>query len=396
MSFDIALSGIQAINSQLTTISNNIANSGTFGFKSSRANFSSMYAGTQPTGTEIGSITQSIALGGGVLNTGGSMDASIKGRGFFVSKDTAGTILYSRVGIFNTDKDGYVTDSFGRRAQGYVAMPGNTTLGPMGDLRVPVGQIPASASTSLDYVGNLSADWTVPTTAVFDPTDTTSFNSSVVTEVFDSLGSKHSVTQYFIKTGSNQVEARYTFDGAELVGITTPLNFDTNGLLTAPTGPTTIALGAPPGAAAMSIDISYAGTTQFAGEATSTTNAANGYAAGALTGVQISEDGSVMATYSNSQKQSVGTLALATFANEGALETVSDTSWVSTNASGNALYSTPGRGMTGTLTIGALEQSNVDITSELVNLMTSQRNYQANSKVISTENAMMQSLMQAL
>ncbi|HTN66649.1 MAG TPA: flagellar hook-basal body complex protein [Burkholderiaceae bacterium] len=393
MSFDIALSGIQAINSQLTTISNNIANSGTFGFKSSRANFSSMYAGTQPTGTEIGSITQSIALGGGVLNTGGSMDASIKGRGFFVSKDSAGTILYSRVGIFNTDKDGYVTDSFGRRAQGYAAVPGTTTLGALGDLRVPTGQIPASASTKMDYVGNLSADWTVPTTVPFDPTDATSFNSSVVTEVFDSLGGKHSVTQYYVKTGANAVDVRYTFDGA-VQPTTTALSFDLFGRLNPP-GPVTLAL-APVGAAAMSVGVNYAGTTQFAGEATSTTNAANGYAAGALTGVQISEDGAVMATYSNSEKQSIGTLALATFANEGALESVSDTSWVSTNASGNALYSTPGRGMTGTLTVGALEQSNVDITSELVSLMTSQRNYQANSKVISTENAMMQSLMQAL
>lgn len=393
MSFDIALSGIQAINSQLNTISNNIANSSTFGFKSSRANFSSMYAGTQPTGTEIGSITQSIALGGGVLNTGGSMDASIKGRGFFVSKDSAGTILYSRVGIFNVDKDGYVTDSFKRRAQGYAAVPGTATLGALGDLRVPTGQIPASASTRLDYVGNLSADWIVPTTAPFDPTDATSFNSSVVTEVFDSLGSKHSVTQYFVKTAANTVDVRYTFDGAVQPTATT-LNFDLFGRLTPP-GPVMLAL-APVGAAAMAVAVNYAGTTQFAGEATSTTNAADGYAAGALTGVQISEDGAVMATYSNSQKQSIGTLALATFANEGALESVSDTSWVSTNASGNALYSTPGRGMTGTLTVGALEQSNVDITSELVSLMTSQRNYQANSKVISTESAMMQSLMQAL
>lgn len=395
MSFDIALSGIQAINTQLDTISNNIANSSTFGFKASRANFSSMYAGTQPTGTEIGSVTQNIRLGGGVLNTGGSMDAAIKGRGFFVGKDSAGTILYSRVGIFNADKDGYITDSFGRRAQGYVAVPGSTALGALGDLKVPTGQIPASASTKLDYVGNLSADWPVPANPVFDPTDATSFNSSMVTEVFDSLGVKHSVTQYFVKTAApNTVDVHYTFDGA-VQATTTTLAFDLSGQLPPPPPAVTLAL-TPTDANPMSLDINYVGTTQFAGEAISTTNAADGYAAGTLTGVQISEDGAVMATYSNSQKQSIGTLALATFPDEGALESVSDTSWVSTNASGTALYSIPGLGMTGTLTVGVLEQSNVDITSELVGLMTSQRNYQANSKVISTENAMMQSLMQAM
>src|SRR6185369_15152819 len=137
-------------------------------------------------------------------------------------------------------------------------------------------------------------------------------------------------------------------------------------------------------------------TTQFAGAANTTTNKSNGYASGTFSGVQIANDGSVMATYSNGQKQSVGTLALATFPDEGALVSVSDTSWTTSNASGTPLYFAPGTGMAGSLTTGALEQSNVDITSELVNLMSSQRNYQANSKVISTESAMLQSLMQAI
>ena len=133
-----------------------------------------------------------------------------------------------------------------------------------------------------------------------------------------------------------------------------------------------------------------------AGEASTTSNFANGYASGSVTGVQISKDGTVMVTYSNSEKQSIGTLALAAFPDETSLQAVSDNSWVSTKGSGTPLYFTPGSGIAGSLTVGALEQSNVDITSELVNLMTSQRNYQANSKVISAENAMMQSLMQAL
>jgi flagellar hook protein FlgE len=395
MSFEIALSGINAINSQLDTISNNIANSGTYGFKSSRSNFASMYAGTQPTGAEVSSLTQSLDIGGGVLTTGRSMDASIQGRGFFVSRATSGETFYSRVGIFATDKDGYVVDSFDRRVQGYAAIPGSTTLGAMGDLKVATGQIPAQASTRLQYVANMSADWSVPTVGTFDKTDPLSFNSSMVSVVYDSLGVQHSVSQYFVKTGTSAVDVHYTFDGADLP-TTTSLAFDVNGQLTAPVGAVSMALGTPTGAAPLTVAIDYTGTTQFAGEATTTANAPNGYAAGSMIGVQIAEDGSVMAQYSNGQKQSVGSLVLATFADEGQLTAVSDTSWSQSIASGNPLYFTPGTGMAGKLTPGALEQSNVDMTEQLVDLMSAQRNYQANTKVISAQDEMVQTLMQAI
>jgi flagellar hook protein FlgE len=399
MSFDIALSGIHAIDAQLDTISNNIANSGTYGFKSSRANFSSMMAGNQPTGAEVSSTSQSIASDGSVVTTGGAMDAAIQGRGFFVSRDTNGATLYSRVGMFNVDKNGYVIDASGRRAQGFAVVPGSTALGVMGDIQVPTGQIPAAATASMQYVGNLSADWTTPAVTPFNNTDPQTFNSSTVSVVYDSLGAQHSLTQYFVHTGANQVTVNYTLDGT-MTGTPTVLDFGANGQLAQVNGvaPTAVteAVGTPPGAAALSVQLDYTGTSQFAGAATTTTNRADGYASGTFTGVSIADDGSVMATYSNGQKQSVGTLALATFPDENGLVAVSDTSWTTSNASGQPLYFAPGTGMAGSLTTGALEQSNVDITSELVNLMTSQRNYQANSKVISTESAMLQALMQAV
>ena len=416
MSFEIALSGINAINTSLDTISNNIANSGTFGFKSSRANFSSMYAGQQPSGVQIGSLTQSIDIGGGVLTTGRGMDAMIQGRGLFVTKDASGVEMYSRVGIFSTDKDGYLVDTFNRKVQGYSAVTGPTGapvagagLGPMGDLKVPSGQVAAQASTSLQYVANLSSDWTPPTGGAFVPPtvvppataptipDSLTYNASKVSVVYDSLGSKHTVTQYFVKApapASNQVTVHYAFDGVS-VGAPQTLQFDTAGQLPNPAPTSTLAV-TPPGADPISLVVNYTGTTQFAGETTNTVNAANGYASGALVGVELSDDGSVVAQYSNGQKQQVGTLALATFANESALTAVNDTSWTSSIASGRPLYNTPGSGMAAELTVGAIEQSNVDITSELVSLMTSQRNYQANTKIISTENQMMQSLMQAI
>ncbi|MFZ6647529.1 flagellar hook protein FlgE [Undibacterium sp. TJN25] len=396
MSFDIALSGIQAINNQLDTISNNIANSSTYGFKSGRANFSSMYAGTQPTGTEIGSVTQSIELNGGVLNTGRPLDALINGRGFFVSRDSSGAMLYSRVGIFSKDKDGTLVDSSGRVVQGYAVVPGTTTLGPMGDLTIPTGQVPAVASTKMNYVGNLSADWAPPLNPTFTPGDTQSYNMSALTVAYDSLGTQHSVTQYFVKNGTGGIDIHYTVDGGAPLTPTTTLTFNTSGQLTSPLVPGTLPLTAAGAAAALTVSVDYTGTTQFAGDSTTTTNKADGNASGTFIDVALAKDGSLIAQYSNGAKQTVGVVALATFPDEGALTAVSDTSWTSSTGSGTALYSAPGTGMAASLSTGQLEQSNVDVTSELVGLMTSQRNYQANSKVISTESAMMQSLMQAI
>jgi flagellar hook protein FlgE len=396
MSFDITLSGINAINSQLDTISNNIANSSTYGFKSSRANFASMYAGSQATGTEVTSLTQTLDVGGSTLTTGRDMDASISGNGFFVVRDAnSAQEYYTRVGIFSTDKSGFVVDSTGRRVQGYAAVKGSSALGALGDITVPTGQIPAQATSTLAYVANLSADWSTPKVATFDKTDPQSFNSSMVTVVYDSLGVQHSMTQYFVKTGDDKLTAHYTFDGADLAA-TTAFEFNTNGQLISPSSSVALTLGTPAGAAALTVNVDYTGTTQFAGEATNTKNSPDGNASGTLTGVQITKDGSVVAQYSNGQKQSVGTIALATFPDESGLSAVSDTSWTATSASGSALYFAPGTGMAGSLAAGSLEQSNVNITEELVNLMSAQRNYQANTKAISAQNEVLQSLMQAI
>jgi flagellar hook protein FlgE len=408
MSFEIALSGISAINSSLDTISNNIANTGTFGFKSSRANFSSMYAGAKPAGSQIGSQTQNIGKSGGVLTTGGALDAMIQGRGFFVAKDGTGAEVYSRVGIFTADKDGFLIDNNGRKVQGFQAVLdtngvpiAGAAMGEMGNLTVPTGQISAKATSTLAYVGNLSADWTTPTVAFVAPTATTpadplSYNGSRASAVYDSLGVQHTVTQYFVKTGSNAITVNYAFDGVGAAIPTTSLTFSSSGQLTSPVTAVPLPLGTPSGAKAMNIDINYTGITQFAGDTTTTVNTPNGYASGTLTGVKLAADGSVMAQYSNNQMQRVGTVALATFASESALSPVSNTSWMASTASGVALYNRPGAGMTGELTVGAIEQSNVDMTSELVSLMSSQRNYQANTKVISTESDMMKSLMQVI
>ncbi|MBW8898852.1 MAG: flagellar hook-basal body complex protein [Massilia sp.] len=394
MSFDIALSGIQAINEQLETVSNNIANASTYGFKAGRANFSSVMAGTKANGVEIGSVTQNIGQNGSMTTTGRGLDAAIDGRGFFVSVNQQGTTQYSRVGIFSPDTKGFLVDSNGNRVQGYGPSK-NGSLGVIGDVQIPTGQIPAVATTNIAYTGNLSADWTVPATTTFNATDSSSYNMVKQSLAFDSLGTQHTVSQYFVKTGTSAVDVYYGVDGNP-PGATpdVQLTFDTNGQLTGTTSGTVGFTGT--GATASSVKIDYTGTTYFAGETTTTTNRSDGYASGSFVGVEMAPDGSLVAKYSNDQSQVVGTVALATFANEGALSAVSQTSWVANASSGAALYGSPGVGLAGKLSTGTLEGSNVDVTSELVGLMTSQRNYQANSKVMTTENQMMQALMQAL
>ncbi|MFL6633405.1 MAG: flagellar hook protein FlgE [Massilia sp.] len=393
MSFDIALSGIQAINEQLNTVSNNIANAATYGFKAGRANFASVMAGSKANGVEIGSVTQNIGQNGSTQTTGRGLDAAIDGRGFFVSVNNQGTTQYSRVGIFSTDATGVLIDSNGNKVQGYGPSKGGA-LGAMGDVQIPTGQIPAVATTNIAYTGNLSADWTVPTVA-FDPAKNTSYNMVKQSIVYDSLGTQHTLSQYFVKKDANTVNAFYSLDGAAPGATPAVLTFDATGALKTTTG-NSVAIAAAGGASAGNVAIDYTGTTRFAGEATTTTNRSDGYASGTFVGVEMAQDGSLVAKYSNDQSQVVGTIALATFANEGALSSISETSWVANSDSGAALYSSPGVGLAGKLATGALEGSNVDITSELVGLMTSQRNYQANSKVLTTENQMMQALMQAL
>lgn len=393
MSFDIALSGIQAINEQLDTVSNNIANAATYGFKAGRANFSSVMAGSQVNGVEIGSVTQNISQNGSTQTTGRGLDAAIDGRGFFVSVNSQGTSQYSRVGIFSTDTKGYLIDSNGNKVQGYGPTKGGA-LGPVGNIQVPTGQIPAVATTGIKYVGNLSADWTTMPAASFDMTKSDTYNMVKQSIAYDSLGTQHTLSQYFAKQDANTVNVFYSLDGAPVTG-PAALTFDATGQLTGTTGGT-VAIPAANGASAGSVTIDYTGTTRFAGEASTTTNRSDGYASGSFVGVELSGDGSLVAKYSNDQSQVVGTVALATFANEGALSAISNTSWVANAESGAALIDPPGVGLSGKLNTGALEGSNVDITSQLVGLMTSQRNYQANSKVLTTESQMMQALMQAL
>lgn len=396
MSFNIALTGLNAVSEQLNTVSNNIANSNTTGFKSSRTEFGSVYADTQAMGVEVLGNTQSISLGGALLNTSRTLDLAISGGGFFIVKGTNGETQYTRAGVFGTDSANYIVNKAGQKLQGYPTDANDVLLtGSLGDLRIKAATLPAKMTENLEFVANLDANMTPPATAPFDATDVTSYNSTYTTKVYDSLGKEHTLTQYFVTDGANTWTAHYFVDGAAAGNDT--LVFDTNGMLTpAVTANITVPAAVLPGASAQAIDISYVGTTQFGTNFGVSTNLADGYTSGEQTGIGIDSKGNVFVNYSNGESQLQGQVVLASFINPEGLKNVSGTAWVSTTDSGWALTGAPGVGQLGTINAGTLENSNVDLTEELVTLMQGQRNYQANTKVISTQKDLDQILFSAM
>ncbi|WP_318489172.1 flagellar hook protein FlgE [Photobacterium leiognathi] len=398
MSFDIALSGLDATNVQLNTISNNIANVSTSGFKESRTEFSAVYNGMQAGGVEVAAISQNFDKTGSITGTGRPLDLAISGSGFFVTKDHTGQTLYTRSGVFGSDKDNNIVSNNGAKLQGYtVDANNNLQAGAVGNLKITTASLPAKATDELAFVANLDARSSVIDPAInpFDPNSTDSFNSSYTSKVYDSLGNPHTVTQYFTKTNANEWQVNVVVDGAATPSQTQNVVFNTDGTLQSPTAPFAINFN-PAGADAANINIDIAGTTQFGADFGVSTNAPNGYTSGELAGVRVEDNGMVFATYTNGQSQLQGQVMLADFANPQGLVKTNGTSWIQSFSSGAPVNGAPGTGTLGGLVAGALEGSNVDLTSELVSLMTAQRNYQANAKTISTSDKLTQSLFNAV
>lgn len=395
MSFNIATSGLNAVTKQLNSISNNIANGGTTGYKSMRTEFASLYAGGQAMGVGVTSISQSIASNGSLTGTGRGLDLGISGNGFFMTKDSSGNVSYTRDGNMTTDSQGYINRN-GKRLQGYpVDASGQLQTGVVGDLRISSGSVPAKATDTMGFTGNLNANSEKPKTTPFDKSDSSSYNNTYTSKIYDSLGREHTLEQYFVKTDDNKWEAYYFVDGTAATPAKQAIEFSTNGVITTPTGATNITSPIA-GADALSIALDYAGTSQYGTEFNVSKNSPNGYAAGEKNGEQIDNDGKIYATYSNGERLLQGQLVLANFANPNGLNSEDGTAWSASNQSGQAILGAPKTGLNGEIKSFALEGSNVDMTEELVGLMSAQRNYQANTKVISTNDSMMNSLFQAL
>jgi flagellar hook protein FlgE len=397
MSFNVALTGLNAVNEQLNTISNNIANAGTTGFKSSRTEFGSIYADSQAMGVEVVGTTQSISQNGSLVTTGRTLDLAIAGTGFYITRTTSGEVSYTRAGVFGADKDNLIVNAAGQRLQGYkVDADGNLLVGVMGDLQLQNANLPAKATDSLEFVMNLDSNQEAPTLP-FDAADVSTYNSTYTTKVFDSQGKEHTLTQYFVKTAPNDWVAHYFADGVNVTpaGGPQPINFSTGGALVAPAAPVNVSFNLL-GVDVMNVALNYSNSSQYGSDFVVTSNRASGYAAGEQTGLSVEKDGMVYANYSNGQRMLQGQVALANFANPGGLRSVDGTAWQESAESGQVLIGVPGGGAFGELVAGALENSNVDLTEQLVGLMEGQRNYQANTRVLTTNKELIQSLFSAI
>lgn len=401
MSFSIATSGLNAISQQLGAISNNIANTGTVGYKSGRAEFAALYAQSQPLGVGVSGVTQSITRGGNIVSSGNALDLAISGNGFFVVRDSSGTTSYTRAGYFGTDKDGNLVNNLGMNMQGYpVDAKGNLQVGTVSNLSIKSGSIPAKATEQIGFVANFDANAKVcvdgnGSQLPFNEKNDATYNNTYTTQVFDSLGREHTLTQYFVKNGDNDWSIHLHLDGQPMTPSTIAVKFSNSGILTQPTGATKLNINVA-GAAPLAMEINYNGATQYGSGFSVSRNQGDGYASGERTGQQVDEKGNVYATFSNGERMLQGQLILANFANPNGLQAQDGTTWAQTGSSGAPLIGAPGSGLLGFIKSSALEESNVDLTSELVGLMSAQRNYQANTKVISTNDNMMNALMQAV
>ena len=409
MAFTTALSGVNAAQSDLDVISNNIANSSTTGFKTGRAEFGDVYAQsllgtTTPTpgqGVKVTGITQQFSQGD-MEFTDNALDVAINGDGFFQVKN-AGVVEYTRAGAFKIDKDGFVSTVSGARVQGYQvdATTGKVT-GTVGDIQTQAALLAPKATTTATLTGNLDARDGNKTAANFVATDASTYHATTSMSVFDSQGNSRVLDLYFIKTADNTFSVMSYLDGASTTaGATTPLitglPFSTAGAYDAAGGGgnkglATIAKAAADGVAAISIALDITGLTQFGSNFAISTATQNGYSAGQLSSIEVSDVGLVSARYSNGISSSLGQFALADFGNPNGLQPVGSTNWVETFKSGQPVLNKAGDANLGLIQGFALEQSNVQITQELVDLIVAQRNFQANAQVVQAEDAITQTI----
>ena len=403
MSFGIALSGLNAAQTDLNVTANNIANSATTGFKQSRSEFAELFA-VSPVGvsrTQVGNGVKVAAVAqqftqGNVNTTNNSLDLAISGQGFFILSD-AGSRAYSRAGAFQVNNDGYVVNSQQQRLQVYPpAVTGNFNTSTLSDLRLLTNESPPSATSNVESVFNLPAAASIPVSTPFNPADESSFNAARSLTVYDSLGSAHTASMYFVKTATNEWDVHIGVDG-NMLG-TQHLIYSGTGTLTSPAnGLATMpqydaAAGLSTGAAPINLTFDLSQTTQYGDQFSMTAISQDGYTTGRLIGIDVDSTGIVQARFTNGRSSALGQVAIANFSNPQGLQQLGNTNWAETAASGQALNGQAGGSGFGLIQSGALEASNVDITAQLVNMITAQRNFQANAQMIQTADQVTQTI----
>ena len=450
MAFDTSVSGILAASGDLGIIGNNIANASTTGFKQSRGEFTDIYAssllGTSGTaigqGVKLNSVTQDFSQGN-IEFTNNSLDLAINGNGFFrMSND--GVATYTRAGSFQLDRDGYLVNASNMKLQGFPIDEAGNITGELGDIQLSTQLIDPKFTTEVGITANLDSrlgqpdqGWTGNFNAFGDPAaappvaptspNPNQFNSSTSMTVYDGFGNPHVLSIYFRKEdpdananpviGDNTWSVKTLIDGVEvngtLSGGETYLTFQDNGKLDTTAaaavvandgsfeGPAELTIagwtpltagGVGNGSPDQTFKINLSTLTQFGADFAVGSITQDGYATGQLRGVEIDSTGVLFTRYTNGQSRQQSQIALASFTNPNGLQPVGDTNFVETFSAGQPTITTPGLSGTGALQSGALEASNVEITSQLVKMIIAQRNFQANAQMIQTEDAVTQTV----
>jgi len=402
MSFQTGLSGLNASSQSLDVIGNNIANANTVGMKSSRAEFADLVASTigaggsgntPGIGTAVAAISQEFTQGN-VSITGNSLDVAINGGGFFQLTKTDGSTAYSRDGQFKLDKDGNIITNTGSFLMGYPTdVTGATTSFTTQKLKVPTGA-PIAAKPTTSITAEFNLDARAPT--AIPSTSASQYGTSLI--AYDSQGVQVPVSLYFVKSSLNTWDAYDNLATAQAAitntnnsGSVATMVFGANGALTSPTTPQPITLTSPQGTFPVNLDMTKA--TQFGVNFAISNLSQDGYTSGEFTGLSIDGKGIITTRYSNGQTmKDGGMVALADFRNVQGLNPTGGGEYQDTFKSGPPVMGQPTVGRFGELRSGALEESNVDLTAELVNMMTAQRNYQANAQTIKTQDQIMSTL----
>ncbi|HZM45618.1 MAG TPA: flagellar hook protein FlgE [Burkholderiales bacterium] len=409
MGFQTGLSGLNAASQNLDVIGNNVANASVVGFKSSRTLFADVYAASLNgaganaigIGTKVADIQQQFTQGN-ITVTNNPLDIAINGGGFFRMSDN-GTITYSRNGQFHFNEDGYIVNADNLRLSGYgVDASGNIVASAPVAIQLDTADIAPKVTSDFGVGLNLDARATPPTTAVFNPADPTSFTASTSGTVYDSLGNSHVFTQYFVKTATNgQWNLHGAVDGTALANVNlgagagnpVVLNFNSSGALTTAMPIAAASLTVAGGAATpLTFALDFQGSTQYGSNFSVNSLTQDGYTSGRLSGFSIAGDGQILGQYSNGQSKTLGQVVLANFANPEGLTPLGNNQWQESADSGLPLIGAPATGNLGALQSAAVEDSNVDLTAELVNMITAQRVYQANAQSIKTQDQVLQTL----
>jgi flagellar hook protein FlgE len=433
MSFNIALSGINAAQKDLNTTANNIANVNTTGFKESRAEFGDVYAtsifSNAKTSIGNGVATSHVAqqFQQGSLNfTENSLDLAINGNGFFVTSDGIESMDrgYTRAGAFKLDSSSHVVNSAGNYLQVYDVnkdgTPTAVSIAATKPLQIPDTAGVPTKTNSIDMSMNLPATDALLDPTNFDPTDSATFSAATSVSIYDSFGESHTMSTYYVKDGTagapanSWLEFNYMDDqpldvtggqavaaapGSPVKPTAVRLTFDSSGLMQTqtPMPAQTVALGAllTNGAdSAQRVNLNFNNPTQFASAFEISKLEQDGATVGRLTGIDIGPEGMVVASYSNGSNDKLGMIAMAKFANVQGLSQTGDTAWRQSQLSGDAIAGEPNSGTFGKISSSALEQSNVNLTSELVDLITAQRNYQANSRTLEVNSKLQDTVLQ--